>query len=176
MYGDNINTDLIISGKYTKTLDIQELAVHCMEALDPDFVTKIKNGDFVVAGHNFGCGSSREQAALALKHIGVSAVLAKSFAQVFYRNAINIGLPVIMCDTGSIRDGDALVVDLDKAEVSVNDSYIINCSRLPLIERTILNYGGLAPFLKKKGDFILDYENHIEGGKQACERRHDSRT
>ena len=105
VYGDHINTDLVIAGKYTKTLDFQELAAHCMEDLDPLFSQRVRQGDVLVAGSNFGCGSSREQAPLALKYAGISAILAKSFARIFYRNAINVGLPALICDTYSIRYG-----------------------------------------------------------------------
>ena len=100
VYGDNINTDVIIAGKYTKTLDFNDLAKHCMEDLDPAFSERLKPGDIVVGGENFGCGSSREQAPIALKYAGVGAVLAKSFARIFYRNAINVGLLVLVCDAG----------------------------------------------------------------------------
>ena len=110
-FGDHVNTDYIISGKYKfKTLDMNELAVHVMEDLDPEFARKVQPGDFVVVGRNFGCGSSREQAPLALLHAGVSAVLGASFARIFYRNAINTGLPVVECDTSGISPGDELLV------------------------------------------------------------------
>ena len=112
VYGDSINTDLIIAGKYTKTLDFNDLAAHCMEDLDPDFGRRVEKGDVLVAGSNFGCGSSREQAPIALKYAGVGAVLAKSFARIFYRNAINVGLPVLICDTSSIREGDLVRIDM----------------------------------------------------------------
>ncbi len=96
-YGDDLNTDLIIAGKYTKTLDFSSLAAHAMEDIDPDFHARLELGDFVVGGENFGCGSSREQAPVALKVAGVGCVVAKSFARIFYRNAVNIGLPLIEC-------------------------------------------------------------------------------
>lgn len=152
-YGDNINTDLIIAGKYTKTLNMQDLVAHCLEDIDPDFAKSVRPGDFVVAGKNFGCGSSREQAPLAIKHSGVAAVLAASFARIFYRNAINIGLTAVVCDTSSIRSGDVLVVDLDKGEVIVNDEEVIRCARLPSVMQEILGCGGLVPFLRERGDF-----------------------
>lgn len=154
-YGDNINTDLVIAGKYTKTLNFQDLANHCLEDLDADFVKKVNAGDLLVVGKNFGCGSSREQAPLALKYAGVSAVLAESFARIFYRNAINVGLPVVVCDTSSIQDGDAVSLDLDEGTVTVNDTEVITCAKLPAIMQTILSEGGLDCFLKKRGDFIL---------------------
>ncbi len=112
-FGDDVNTDYIISGRHKfKTLDMDELAKHVMEDLDPHFHKRLKKGDFIVAGKNFGCGSSREQAPLALKHAGVSAVLARSFARIFFRNAVNSGMPALVCDTSGIEDGDELEVDL----------------------------------------------------------------
>ena len=155
VYGDDINTDVIIPGKYTKTLNMQDLAVHCLEDLDPDFVKKVQKGDILVAGRNFGCGSSREQAPLALQTAGVSAVLASSFARVFFRNAINLGLPLIICDTSSIKTGDQISIDLELGEVLVNDADKITFSPLPSIMQEILIEGGLVKYLRKNGDFIL---------------------
>ena len=110
-YGDNVDTDVIIPARYLNTSDPKELAAHCMEDIDPDFLKKRKPGDILVAGTNFGCGSSREHAPLAIKHAGISCVIAKSFARIFYRNAINTGLPIVVCD-GEFSQGDALEVDL----------------------------------------------------------------
>ena len=110
-YGDNVDTDVIIPARYLNTSDPAELAAHCMEDIDPDFLKKRKPGDILVAGRNFGCGSSREHAPLAIRTAGISCVVAKSFARIFYRNAINIGLPIVVCD-GVFHDGDALSVDL----------------------------------------------------------------
>lgn len=155
VYGDSINTDLIIPGKYTKTLDVNDLIRHCMEDLDPDFHLNVRQGDVVAAGCNFGCGSSREQAPVALKAAGISAVLAKSFARIFYRNAINIGLPVIICDTESIRPGDLIRIDLDAGLVNINQERTIACQSFPPIMQRILNCGGLVPFLQENGDFSL---------------------
>lgn len=155
VYGDNINTDLVIAGKYTKTLNFQDLAEHCMEDLDPDFPKKVKPGDVLVAGANFGCGSSREQAPLALKYSGVSAVLAKSFARIFYRNAINVGVPALICDTSCIHDGDEIKVDMTNGIVTVNGSWQLKCQSLSPVMQSILTSGGLTPFLKEKGDFVL---------------------
>lgn len=154
VYGDNINTDLIIAGKYTKTLNMKDLADHCLEDLDAEFAKTVKDGDYVVAGNNFGCGSSREQAPLALKYSGIKAVLAKSFARIFYRNAINVGIPVIVCDTSSIKKGDCLEINFDKGEILVNNDYCIKFSKLNPIMQNILNYGGLVPYIKEKGGFI----------------------
>ena len=155
IYGDSINTDLVIAGKYTKTLNFQDLADHCMEDLDPTFAKMVKEGDYIVAGDNFGCGSSREQAPLALKYSGIKAVLAKSFARIFYRNAINVGLPVIVCDTDEIKKSDSLEVDLDKGNIIVNGTREIYFKKLPPIMQTILAEGGLANFLKKRGEFKI---------------------
>ena len=155
VYGDSINTDLVIAGKYTKTLNFQELADHCMEDLDPTFKTRMEPGDVVVAGTNFGCGSSREQAPLAMKYAGVGAVLAKSFARIFYRNAINVGLPVLVCDTDKIKDDDQIEIDFDEGIVTVNGEVQIESQKLSPIMQNILKAGGLTSFLKEKGDFIL---------------------
>lgn len=154
-YGDNINTDLVIAGKYTKTLNFQDLADHCLEDLDAGFVKKVAKGDILVVGSNFGCGSSREQAPLALKYAGVSAVLAQSFARIFYRNAINVGLPVVVCDTSEIADGDELKLNLDEGTVTINNAKVMTCQKLPPIMQAILSKGGLDVFLKEKGDFTL---------------------
>jgi 3-isopropylmalate/(R)-2-methylmalate dehydratase small subunit len=110
-YGDNIDTDVIIPARYLNTSDPAALAAHCMEDIDPDFLLKIEEGDIIAAGSNFGCGSSREHAPLAIKTAGISCVVARSFARIFYRNAINIGLPIIACDA-IISTGDRLSVDL----------------------------------------------------------------
>lgn len=155
VYGDNINTDLIIAGKYTKTLDLQELASHCMEDIDPTFKVRVEQGDVLVAGENFGCGSSREQAPLALKYAGISAVLAKSFARIFYRNAINVGVPVLVCDTSSVRDGDRISLDIDSGRIILNGEKEIRYQTFPPIMQSILRSGGLTAFLKQRGDFIL---------------------
>jgi len=157
-FGNDVNTDYIISGKYKfKTLDMKELARHVMEDLDPDFYKKVTPGDFIVAGANFGCGSSREQAPLAIKHAGIGAVLAKSFARIFYRNAINTGLPVVECDTDRIEPRDELSVDL-AAGVITNKTrgIIIPIKPLPAVMIKILNDGGLAPHFRKYGGFNFD--------------------
>lgn len=155
VYGDSINTDLVIAGKYTKTLNFQDLADHCMEDLDPQFHEKVRSGDVLVAGSNFGCGSSREQAPLALKYSGISAILAKSFARIFYRNAINVGIPALICDTSSICEGDEIRIDMDRGIVTVNGEREIKCQALSPIMQSILHSGGLVEFLKEKGDFTL---------------------
>jgi len=157
-FGDDINTDYIISGKYKfKTLDMKELAKHVMEDLDPHFYEKINEGDMIVAGSNFGCGSSREQAPLAIIYAGISCVLAKSFARIFYRNAINTGLPVVECDTSQIQEGDELQVNLEEGIVlNVTQNIEIPIKPLPRVMIKILLDGGLIKHFQKYGDFNLD--------------------
>lgn len=154
-FGDDVNTDYIISGKYKfKTLDMKELARHVMEDLDPEFARKVQPGDFVVAGRNFGCGSSREQAPLALLHAGVGAVLALSFARIFYRNAINTGLPVVECDTREIETGDEIFVDLEKGVLkNLTKQKDISIKPLPSFMLKILADGGLVSHFRKYGTF-----------------------
>ena len=153
-YGDDINTDLIIAGKYTKTLSLETLALHAMEDLDSDFKEKIKKATIIVAGKNFGCGSSREAAPVALKEAGVSCIIAKSFARIFYRNAVNIGLPIIECDTDKIADGDTLYYKLgdDSIHNETSDSNII-ATPLPEMMLDIFSKGGLVSFFKETGGF-----------------------
>lgn len=156
VYGDNIDTDRIIAGKYTKTLDMNSLAEHVLEDLDPNFKTQVKQGDFLVGGENFGCGSSREQAPIALKLAGISVVIASSFARIFFRNSINIGLPVLEIKNHDIQSGDKIEVDLTHGEVrnlTKNKSYF--SSPMPEVMIDILNEGGLANYLKKYGDYQL---------------------
>jgi len=154
---DDINTDYIISGRYKfKIDDINELAKHVMEDIDPGFASKVRNGDLIVAGRNFGCGSSREQAPRALKAAGVSVVLAKSFARIFYRSSFNIGLPLIECDTDSIRQNDQIVVDLDSGTfTNTTTGETMHINPLPRTMQILLEDGGLVPHLKKHGDFAL---------------------
>ncbi|KPK96525.1 MAG: 3-isopropylmalate dehydratase [Omnitrophica WOR_2 bacterium SM23_72] len=150
--GDNINTDFIISGRYKFAItDIKELARHIMEDIDPNFPSKIIPGKSVmVAGKNFGMGSSREQAPLVIKAVGINAVLAKSFARIFYRNGFNIGLPLIETDTDKIRDLDELEIDLGKGKVkdrTKNSFLLIN--PLPEFMQLILKEGGAVNYIKK---------------------------
>lgn len=156
VYADNIDTDRIIPGKYTKTLDMSALAAHVMEDLDPAFHQRFVIGDIIVAGDNFGCGSSREQAPLALKAAGVSLVIARYFARIFFRNAINIGLPVLEIPDHTIQTGDEIQFDLATGIV-INDTrkekYKANL--LPPVMLAIMQEGGLVPYLKKNKDFIL---------------------
>lgn len=156
-YGDDIDTDRIIPGKYTKTMDFNELAKHVMEDLDPQFSQKFIPGGIVVAGDNFGCGSSREQAPLALKQVGVAAVVAKSFARIFYRNAINIGLRLVECNTDLINEGDVLEINL--GEGKVHDSSIgkdFEFNSMPQVMLDILEKGGLVPYLKANRTYFLE--------------------
>lgn len=155
-YGDDVNTDLVIAGKYTKTLDFSSLAMHAMEDLDPDFKDRLEKGDFVVGGENFGCGSSREQAPVALKVAGVGCVVAKSFARIFYRNAVNIGLPLIECDTSKIEDGDHLVCELGGRSITdITQGIEIPIEPLPEVMIQILGEGGLVPYMKKHKKYEL---------------------
>ncbi len=130
-FWDNINTDYIIAGKYTKTLDYKSMAKHLSRILMQIFQENYKLGDFIVAGRNFGCGSSREQAPIVIKISEVKAVLAKSFSRIFFRNAINLGLPVLVCDTGKIQYGDLLKVEIEQQHV-INLSQNIVCAVKPL--------------------------------------------
>ena len=157
-FGDDVNTDYIISGRYKfKTLDMRELARHLMEDLDPDFYTKINKGDFIVAGKNFGCGSSREQAPLAIINADISAVIAKSFARIFYRNAINTGLPLIECDTDLIEPGDQLEINLSEGLLyNKSKDLQIPVTPLPSVMLKILADGGLVEHFKKHGTFNFD--------------------
>jgi 3-isopropylmalate/(R)-2-methylmalate dehydratase small subunit len=155
---DDINTDYIISGRYKfKIQDPVELAKHLMEDLDPKFYSRITKGDFIVAGTNFGCGSSREQAPMAIKYAGISAVLAKSFSRIFYRNCFNLGIPAIECDTDQIGEGDELEVDMDKGIVRNNTkNTMIKIGAIPKTMQVLLADGGLVEHFKKHGGFQLD--------------------
>jgi len=157
-FGDDISTDLIAPGRYFHLRsNLPELAKHVLEDADEQFASKMSKGDFVVGGNNFGLGSSREHAPTIIKLAGVSAVLAKSFARIFFRNAINVGLPVLICNTDKIDQGDSLEVDL--AEGTIKDltkDFELRFSPLPQVMITILNDGGLAPHIQKHGDFKLE--------------------
>lgn len=154
VYGDNIDTDRIIPGKYTKTLDTSQLAAHVLEDLDPDFRANVQVGDILVAGENFGTGSSREQAPIAIKAAGISVIVARSFARIFYRNAINIGLPVVEVTDHTIENGQDVAVDLENGRVknlATGDSF--NATKMPQVMIDILNEGGLVNYLKKHGTY-----------------------
>src|SRR3989339_272013 len=152
---DDINTDYIISGRYKfKIQDPVELAKHVMEDLEPDFYKRVSKGDFIVAGENFGCGSSREQAPMAIKYAGISAVLAKSFARIFYRNCFNLGLPAIEVNTDQFQDGDEIEVDLDNGIIkNLSKKIDIKIPALPKTMQTLLSDGGLVEHFKKHGGF-----------------------
>ncbi|MCD6542031.1 MAG: 3-isopropylmalate dehydratase small subunit [Thermoplasmata archaeon] len=153
-FGDNIDTDQIFPGAYLTLTDVEEMGKHAMEGVPgrEDFAKKVNKGDIIVAGKNFGCGSSREQAPIAIKGCGVSMVIAKSFARIFYRNAVNIGLPIMECaDVDKIEDGDVLEVDLESGEIKVvSKDLILKGSPVTSLEFEIMKAGGLIPYLKSK--------------------------
>ena len=152
-FGDNIDTDLIIPARYLNTSDPKELAQHTMEDADPDWVNKKKTGDIIVGGDNFGCGSSREHAPIAIKAAGVPVVIAKSFARIFYRNSINIGLPILECKEAAdeIKEGDIVEVDLATGTIknqTSNKTY--QAEPFPEFMRKLINAGGLINYIKHK--------------------------
>ncbi len=154
-FGDNISTDLIIPGRYARLRsNLPELAKHVMEDADPDFAQKVQPGDFIVGGNNFGLGSSREHAPLVIKMAGVSAVLAKSVARIFYRNAINQGLPVLICDTDKIDTGDEIEVNFKAGEITdLTNGERLTFKSIPPVMLDILAEGGLIPYINKHKDF-----------------------
>jgi 3-isopropylmalate/(R)-2-methylmalate dehydratase small subunit len=156
-FGDDISTDLITPGRYFHLrTNLPELAKHTLEDADPDFVKNLKPGDFVVAGKNFGLGSSREHAAIVIKLSGTSAVLATSFARIFFRNAINQGLSAVVCDTGKISAGDELEVDVEKGEVrNLTTGETITARPLPAAMLNILKDGGLIEHFRKNKGYKL---------------------
>ena len=156
-FGDDISTDHIIPGKYAYLRsNLPELAKHVMEDADTTFVSRVKEGDFIVAGDNFGLGSSREHAPLVIKMAGVKAILAKSVARIFFRNAINLGLPVLICNTDEIVDGDTLEIDLLKGVITdKSNGKKITFGKIPEVMLHILDEGGLLPYIQKHGDFQL---------------------
>lgn len=150
-YGDNIDTDVIIPARYLNTQSAAELASHCMEDIDKTFVTRVKAGDIMVGGENFGCGSSREHAPVVLKVKGIKCIVADSFARIFYRNAINIGLPVleIGADVEKIEPGDEIDVDVNKGEIKIlNKNITIKTKPLPEFIQHIADCGGLINYIK----------------------------
>ena len=151
-YGDNVDTDVIIPARYLNTADHKELASHCMEDIDKDFVKKVKDGDIIVGGANFGCGSSREHAPIAIKNSGVSCVIAATFARIFFRNSINIGLAILECPEASekIENGDEVNVDFDTGiitNVTKNETY--KAEPFPEFVKNIIDSDGLLNSLKK---------------------------
>ena len=151
-YGDNIDTDVIIPARYLNTQNPQELAAHCMQDIDKTFITRVQPGDIMVGGENFGCGSSREHAPLAIKTAGVSCVIAKSFARIFYRNAINIGLPILECPAASeaIANGDTVAVDFDTGLITDETTgQTFEAAPFPPFIQKIITAGGLLNSLKE---------------------------
>lgn len=154
-YNDNVDTDVIIPARYLNTSDNKELASHCMEDIDKDFVKKVKPGDIMVAGYNFGCGSSREHAPISIKESGISCIIAKSFARIFYRNAINIGLAIIESESiaEEIEAGDEVEIDFKSGTItnlSKNKSYKTN--PFPAFIQEIINSNGYVEYIAKKKD------------------------
>jgi len=157
-FGDNISTDLIAPGRlFHLRGNLAELAKHTLEDADPDFMKKMKKGDFVAGGRNFGLGSSREHAPAIMKLAGINAVLAKSFARIFFRNAINVGLPVLECDTTGIEEGDRLEIDLKKGIIkNITRNTTAGFEPLPQIMIDILSSGGLVEYIKKHGKLKIE--------------------
>lgn len=152
-YGDNVDTDVIIPARYLNATKGEELAKHCMEDIDKDFITKVKNGDIIVANKNFGCGSSREHAPLAIKCAGVSCVIAETFARIFYRNAINIGLPIIECPEAAkaIENGDQVEVDFDRGViVDKTTGQSFTGQAFPPFMQKIITAGGLVNYINEQ--------------------------
>ena len=150
VFGDNIDTDVLAPGIYMKG-SIAELAQHCLESVDPDFARNVRRGDILVAGENFGMGSSREQAGQALLELGISALVAKSFARIFYRNSINLGLPAVVCpEAGKIEAGDTLTLDPAEGRLTVEGGERLSCEPIPPHLLAMIADGGLLPHLKKK--------------------------
>ncbi|RLI86360.1 MAG: 3-isopropylmalate dehydratase [Archaeoglobales archaeon] len=156
-FGDDISTDHITPGRYYHLRsNLPELAKHVMEDANPEFAKNVKQGDFIVAGKNFGCGSSREHAPIVIRLAGVSAVLAKSFARIFYRNAINVGLPLLIVDTDGIDEGDELEVNLSTGEVkNLTKGISLKAKPIPDVMIRILREGGLVNYVKKYGDLLV---------------------
>ena len=151
-YGDNVDTDVIIPARYLNTIDKKELASHCMEDIDKDFTKKVQAGDIMVAGYNFGCGSSREHAPIAIKESGISLVIAKSFARIFYRNSINIGLAIVECEeaVNGISGGDIVEADLDNGVIyNKTTGRSFQTQPFPEFIQEIIKNGGLVESIKK---------------------------
>jgi len=153
-YGDNVDTDVIIPARHLNTSDAGELAAHCMEDIDPSFASSVRKGDVVVAGRNFGCGSSREHAPLAMKAAGVGCVIAESFARIFYRNALNIALPILECPSAvkAISPGDEVSVDFDTGAVTdISTGETFSAEPFPPFMQDLIAAGGLAEYLRRRG-------------------------
>lgn len=152
-FGNDVDTDLIIPARYLNTSDPQELAAHCMEDADPGFAAKVNTGDIIVAGKNFGCGSSREHAPIAIKTAGVTCVIAASFARIFYRNSINIGLPILESPEASqaISEGDMLEIDLSTGQITDRtNGKVFQAGKFPPFMQELIEAGGLIEYVKKQ--------------------------
>jgi len=151
-FGDNVDTDVIIAARYLVTTDPVELAAHCMETVDPDFVKKVVPGDVIVGGRNFGCGSSREHAPVSIKAAGIGCVIAASFARIFLRNSINIGLPVLECPeaAAALKGGEKVTVDPVKGTVTAEGGRVFKARPLPPFVMDIVNAGGLMAYVKSR--------------------------
>ena len=152
-YGENVNTDVIIPARYLNVSDPDELARHCMEDIDADFLKKMKSGDIIMATTNFGCGSSREHAPLAIKAAGIFCVIAASFARLFFRNAINIGLPLLECPAAveATESGDVLEVDIEKGEIkNTNKNVVFSAEPYPEFMADLIEAGGLIEYTRKR--------------------------
>ena len=150
-FKDNVNTDEIIAAKYLNTIDSFELGRHCMETISPDFLKKVQKGDIIVAGNNFGCGSSREHAPVAIKGCGISCVIAKSFARIFFRNSINIGLPILESKDApdNINEGDEIEIDLEKGQIkNLTKNAVYSSQPFPKFMQDIVKEGGWLSYLK----------------------------
>ncbi|MBD3795605.1 MAG: 3-isopropylmalate dehydratase small subunit [Epsilonproteobacteria bacterium] len=151
-FGENIDTDLIIAARYLNTSDPKELAKHVMEDADPDFVSKMSSGDIIVAGENFGCGSSREHAPIAIKASGINAVIAPTFARIFYRNAFNMGLPIFeLKEANEIDEGDTIRIDMDRGEIiNITKAQTYKFIPIPPFMQQLVDAGGLIEFASKE--------------------------
>lgn len=152
-YGSNVDTDVIIPARYLNTTDPKELASHCMEDIDTEFVSKVKQGDIIVGEDNFGCGSSREHAPICIKAVGVSCVIANSFARIFYRNSLNIGLPILECPeaVAGISNGDEIEVDLAEGKIAnVTTGKAYSAKPFPEFMRQLIEVGGLVNYAREK--------------------------
>lgn len=151
LYGVNIDTDVILPGKYLNLYTPEELGPHCLEGLDPSFIQRVRPGDVIIAGSNFGTGSSREHAPIAIKAAGISCIIATSFARIFYRNAINIGLPVFECAdiVSAVKSGDTIEADIAKGLFTVN-GVVFQAKPFPPYIQDIINAGGLVPFVSRQ--------------------------
>jgi 3-isopropylmalate/(R)-2-methylmalate dehydratase small subunit len=154
-YGNNVDTDVIIPARYLNSSDPDELAMHCMEDIDADFSSKVDKGDIIVAAKNFGCGSSREHAPIAIKAAGISCVVAKTFARIFYRNAINIGLPILECEElyENTDEGDRLEIDFDSGEIrNITKNKTFKTQPFPAFMQEIIENDGLVGYIKSKSE------------------------